>query len=42
VNAAPAAESIPAQIAQLDELRQRGVLSQAEFDRKKQDLLDRM
>jgi uncharacterized membrane protein YdbT with pleckstrin-like domain len=42
VNAAPAAESIPAQIAQLDELRQRGVLSQAEFDQKKQDLLDRM
>ena len=38
----PTGDSIPAQIAQLDELRQRGVLSQAEFDQKKQDLLDRM
>jgi uncharacterized membrane protein YdbT with pleckstrin-like domain len=35
-------DSIPAQIAQLDELRQRGVLSQAEFDLKKQQLLDKM
>jgi uncharacterized membrane protein YdbT with pleckstrin-like domain len=35
-------DSIPQQIAQLDELRQRGVISQAEFDQKKQDLLGRM
>ena len=34
--------SIPEQINQLDELRQRGVISQAEFDAKKQQLLDRM
>ena len=36
------AESIPEQIAQLDELRQQGALTQAEFDAKKQELLDRM
>jgi uncharacterized membrane protein YdbT with pleckstrin-like domain len=35
-------DSIPEQIAQLDDLRQRGVLSQAEFEQKKQQLLDRM
>jgi uncharacterized membrane protein YdbT with pleckstrin-like domain len=35
-------DSIPDQIAQLDDLRQRGVISQAEFDEKKQQLLDRM
>ena len=35
-------DSIPAQIAQLDDLRQRGVISQAEFDAKKQQLLDKM
>ena len=34
--------SIPEQIAQLDDLRQRGAISQAEFDQKKQQLLDRM
>jgi uncharacterized membrane protein YdbT with pleckstrin-like domain len=40
---APAtAASIPDQIAQLDQLRQQGALTQAEFDAKKQDLLGRM
>jgi uncharacterized membrane protein YdbT with pleckstrin-like domain len=34
--------SIPDQIEQLDQLRQRGVLSEAEFQAKKADLLDRM
>ncbi|RMH82381.1 MAG: PH domain-containing protein [Actinomyces sp.] len=34
--------SIPEQIDQLDELRRRGVLSDAEFEAKKRDLLDRM
>jgi uncharacterized membrane protein YdbT with pleckstrin-like domain len=34
--------SIPEQIDKLDELRQRGVISQAEFDAKKTQLLDRM
>ncbi len=34
--------SIPEQIEKLDELRQRGVISQAEFDVKKAQLLDRM
>jgi hypothetical protein len=34
--------SIPDQIAQLDALRSRGVISQQEFDAKKKDLLDRM
>ncbi len=39
----PAAElSVVEQIDKLDELRQRGVLSQAEFDAKKADLLGRM
>ena len=42
VNAPRVGDSIPEQIAQLDELRQRGVLTQAEFDRKKQELLDKM
>ena len=44
VNAAPTveAESIPDQIAKLDQLRQQGALTQAEFDAKKQELLDRM
>jgi len=42
VNAPRADHSIPEQIAQLDDLRQRGTISQAEFDQKKQDLLDRM
>ena len=34
--------SIPEQIDKLDELRSRGVISQAEFDAKKTQLLDRM
>jgi uncharacterized membrane protein YdbT with pleckstrin-like domain len=34
--------SIPEQIDKLDELRQRGVISQAEFEAKKSQLLDRM
>ena len=34
--------SIPEQIEKLDELRQRGVLTQAEFDVKKTQLLDRL
>jgi membrane protein YdbS with pleckstrin-like domain len=34
--------SIPEQIDKLDELRQRGVISQSEFDAKKSQLLDRM
>jgi uncharacterized membrane protein YdbT with pleckstrin-like domain len=35
-------ESIPAQIRQLDELRKQGLLTEQEFTRKKQQLLDRM
>jgi len=42
VNAPRVGDSIPEQIAQLDDLRQRGALTQAEFDRKKQELLDKM
>jgi uncharacterized membrane protein YdbT with pleckstrin-like domain len=39
----PAAElSVPEQLEKLDDLRQRGVISQAEFDAKKAQLLDRM
>ena len=34
--------SVPEQLDKLDELRQRGVISQAEFDAKKAQLLDRM
>jgi uncharacterized membrane protein YdbT with pleckstrin-like domain len=34
--------SIPEQLDKLDDLRQRGVLTQAEFDLKKSQLLDRM
>lgn len=37
-----ASTSIPAQIAELDQLRQQGVISQAEFEAKKEDLLKRM
>lgn len=37
-----AAQSIPQQIDQLAELHQRGVLSDAEYQRKKAELLDRM
>lgn len=40
--AAPSGASIPDQIAQLDELRRQGVLSDAEFQAKKAQLLDRM
>jgi uncharacterized membrane protein YdbT with pleckstrin-like domain len=40
--AAGAEPSIPSQIRELDELRRRGVLSDEEFARKKQQLLDRM
>jgi membrane protein YdbS with pleckstrin-like domain len=39
---APAAPSIPDQIAQLDALRQQGVLSETEFAEKKAELLKRM
>jgi uncharacterized membrane protein YdbT with pleckstrin-like domain len=42
VNAPRGGPTIPEQIAQLDDLRQRGAISQAEFDQKKQQLLDRM
>jgi membrane protein YdbS with pleckstrin-like domain len=38
----PAASSIPAQIEQLDALRRRGLLTDAEFQAKKTDLLDRL
>ena len=41
-SAAAAGPSIPEQIAQLDELRQQGVLTDAEFESKKADLLNRM
>ena len=34
--------SIPEQLDKLDELRQRGVITQAEFDAKKAQLLERM
>ncbi len=37
-----AALSIPEQIEKLDELRQRGAITQAEFDAKKAQLLDRL
>ena len=40
--AAPAEPSIPDQIEKLAELHQRGVLSDAEYQRKKAELLDRM
>jgi uncharacterized membrane protein YdbT with pleckstrin-like domain len=42
INAPRSAATIPEQIAQLDDLRQRGAISQVEFDQKKQQLLDRM
>jgi uncharacterized membrane protein YdbT with pleckstrin-like domain len=35
-------QSIPEQIEKLDELRQRGILTQEEFDTKKQELLNRL
>lgn len=40
--AAAPVESIPDQIAQLDELRSRGVLTNKEFQKKKEELLRRM
>jgi uncharacterized membrane protein YdbT with pleckstrin-like domain len=39
---APSAWSIPAQIEQLDALRQRGVITDAEFQAKKTELLNRL
>jgi uncharacterized membrane protein YdbT with pleckstrin-like domain len=42
VGRANVADTIPEQIEKLDELRKRGVVSQAEFDDKKRRLLDRM
>lgn len=39
---APPEDSIPAQIRELDDLRRQGLLSEDEFARKKQQLLDRM
>ncbi len=41
-SSAPAAASIPEQIAQLDELRRSGVLTDDEFESKKAELLRRM
>jgi Short C-terminal domain/Bacterial PH domain len=41
-HAADDTESIPAQIRELDELRKQGLLTEEEFARKKQQLLDRM
>jgi membrane protein YdbS with pleckstrin-like domain len=38
----PAAESIPSQIEQLDQLRRRGLITDAEFEAKKVELLDRL
>jgi membrane protein YdbS with pleckstrin-like domain len=40
--AAPGPPSIPDQIDQLDRLRQRGVITEAEFETKKAELLDRL
>jgi hypothetical protein len=34
--------TIPEQLEKLDELRRRGIVTQAEFDAKKAQLLDRM
>ena len=39
---ASASPSIPEQIEKLAYLRERGILSDAEFEQKKRDLLDRM
>jgi uncharacterized membrane protein YdbT with pleckstrin-like domain len=41
-NEAPTAGDVPELIAELDELRQRGILTQAEFEDKKRQLLDRL
>lgn len=40
--AAPSGPSIPEQIAQLDDLRERGTITDAEFEEKKAELLRRM
>ena len=40
--AGSAPASVPEQIEKLDDLRQRGIITQAEFDAKKQQLLDRL
>ena len=43
IGARPASgDSIPEQITQLDQLRRQGLLTQVEFDQKKQQLLDKM
>jgi uncharacterized membrane protein YdbT with pleckstrin-like domain len=39
---APVAGDVPELIAELDELRKKNIISQAEFDKKKGDLLDRI
>ncbi|MGH9122632.1 MAG: PH domain-containing protein [Acidimicrobiales bacterium] len=41
-NGARGAPSIPEQIQQLDDLRRQGIISQAEFDAKKRELLNRL
>lgn len=41
-NEAPSAGDIPELIAELDELRQKQIITQAEFDDKKRQLLDRL
>jgi uncharacterized membrane protein YdbT with pleckstrin-like domain len=40
--AVPQGPSVPEQLQQLDDLRQRGVITQEEFDAKKRQLLDRL
>jgi hypothetical protein len=40
--ASPASGDIPDLIAELDDLRQRGILSEEEFQAKKRDLLNRL
>ena len=39
---APTQEDIPALIGELDELRKKGIINEAEFEAKKADLLKRM
>jgi hypothetical protein len=39
---ASAPMSIPEQLEKLDDLRQRGIITRAEFEAKKQQLLDRI
>jgi uncharacterized membrane protein YdbT with pleckstrin-like domain len=41
-NEAPTAGDVPELIAELDELRQKGILTEAEFEDKKRQLLDRL